>query len=870
MVSSVLRKHTIQKYRKERDPETKQSLLGESEDETEIEDPQYPNELEYDVAKVKSESFKAFCTRHWQNVVHFFVEDWFLSAMLGVITAILSISMDVAIEYLQHYRVVLYEYAQGHHEYTALLSWVLYITLMTGAAAIFCHFVAKQAVGSGIPEVKVMMHGFVMKNYLTMKTMIAKMVGLTLALGSGLPVGKEGPFVHMGAIVATLLTKATSACRYQAFFSNEGRQMEMLSSGCAVGIACTFSAPAGAVLYGIESTSKYFAVKNYWRAFFATTCSALIFRFANAAIIPPEIAGTITAYYQTNFPNEVFLVEEIPVFALVGVLSGLFGALFVLVHRQIAYFRERNKIYRAIFGRNPLFFTFFMAAIIGMLTYPEGLGRYFAGKLTFRETLADFIANCTFSQYNLTQRGCSEKMMQHWTGGPEGGLHVIATLSTYLVVYFVLVAICVSLAVPAGIFVPSFVIGACGGRIIGELMAIWFPDGIRGPDGPQIFPGLYAVVGAAAYTGSVTHSLSIAVIVCETTGQLCPLLPVLIALMIGNAISSFLQPSVYESIIRIKNYPHLADLPPSRISVHTLKVEKVMIHDVICITKETTYKELREILLASPQLRSYPVVTDMRSKILLGSVARKYLNFLLMEHLGPDPTLLEKKRKGAASEIFGTFRRNSQTALNMLTDRNISGNTLLANSPLHNNQRENGPLAPLLRRQTEPELRNAHISLLDRAIQLNKRIDLDEIAIDPAPFQLVLGTSLYKVHTLFSLLGLNHAYVTNRGRLVGVISIKELREALANIYSRGAVPTHAVRKSTYSLSPTAENGNLSFPAKSETKKSSLNGAIQLMMEEGDAEKPSTSKPESEDSPPVTIRITSANESADEDRDTLLK
>lgn len=36
------------------------------------------------------------------------------------------------------------------------------------------------------------------------------------------------------------------------------------------------------------------------------------------------------------------------------------------------------------------------------------------------------------------------------------------------------------------------------------------------------------ISGAAAYTGSVTHSLSIAVIVCETTGQLSPLLPVLV------------------------------------------------------------------------------------------------------------------------------------------------------------------------------------------------------------------------------------------------------------------------------------------------------------------------------------------------------
>jgi H+/Cl- antiporter ClcA len=36
------------------------------------------------------------------------------------------------------------------------------------------------------------------------------------------------------------------------------------------------------------------------------------------------------------------------------------------------------------------------------------------------------------------------------------------------------------------------------------------------------------VSGAAAYTGAVTHSLSIAVIVCELTGQLSPLLPVLV------------------------------------------------------------------------------------------------------------------------------------------------------------------------------------------------------------------------------------------------------------------------------------------------------------------------------------------------------
>ncbi|EJW72455.1 hypothetical protein WUBG_16635, partial [Wuchereria bancrofti] len=86
------------------------------------------------------------------------------------------------------------------------------------------------------------------------------------------------------------------------------------------------------------------------------------------------------------------------------------------------------------------------------------------------------------------------------------------------------------------------------------------------------------------------------------------------------------------------------------------------------------------------------------------------------------------------------------------------------------------PLAPLLQRQTDFD---SHVSFCvrQRAYILHHPINLDEIAIDPAPFQLVLGTSLYRVHTLFSLLGLNHAYITNRGKLMGVISIKEVCSA---------------------------------------------------------------------------------------------
>lgn len=52
-------------------------------------------------------------------------------------------------------------------------------------------FYNPSVLGSGIPELKTILRGVVLKEYLTLKAFIAKVIGLTAALGSGMPVGKE-------------------------------------------------------------------------------------------------------------------------------------------------------------------------------------------------------------------------------------------------------------------------------------------------------------------------------------------------------------------------------------------------------------------------------------------------------------------------------------------------------------------------------------------------------------------------------------------------------------------------------------------------------------------------------------------------------
>jgi CBS domain-containing protein len=53
-------------------------------------------------------------------------------------------------------------------------------------------------------------------------------------------------------------------------------------------------------------------------------------------------------------------------------------------------------------------------------------------------------------------------------------------------------------------------------------------------------------------------------------------------------------------------------------------------------------------------------------------------------------------------------------------------------------------------------------------------INLSEIEVDTTPFQLAADASLMHVHFLFLHLRLSHAYVTEYGRLIGMVTLKDV------------------------------------------------------------------------------------------------
>ncbi|XP_076390955.1 chloride channel protein 2 isoform X3 [Megachile rotundata] len=864
----------------------------------------------------------------WKHTGARLGEDWVFLALLGVIMALISYAMDRGISMCNNARIWLYQ-DLTHHPALQYLAWVSLPVCLILFSAGFVHIVAPQSIGSGIPEMKTILRGVALKEYLTFRTLVAKVIGLTATLGSGLPLGKEGPFVHIASIVATLLSKLVTS--FQGIYENESRNCEMLAAACAVGVAACFAAPIGGVLFSIEVTTVYFAVRNYWRGFFAAVCGATMFRLLAIWFQREE---TITAMFATNFTMDFpFDPQELFVFALIGVGSGLCGAFYVWLHRQYVIFMRKNKSMNSFLQKNRFLYPGIVSLLVSSISFPLGLGQFMAGDLNTHDQVYGLFTNFTWTKQEL---GVEEmNIVKHWSTAYTDVFIGLLGFGTFTFIFSIISS---TVPVPSGIFIPVFKIGAALGRAVGEAMALWFPTGVRyGGIITPIVPGGYATVGAAAFSGAVTHTISVSVIVFEMTGQITHIVPIMIAVLISNAIAALLQPSIYDSIILIKKLPYLPDLLPSSSGMYNVYVEDFMVRDVRYIWHGITYQKLKEILKENRKLRGFPLVDNPDSMILLGSIQRLELIKLIEKHIGrerrlqvaqkwhkeaeerareemerqlrdqertrrpsrfeviPAPDILKMQRQsvndltmspsnGTApdhhtyhSPVFGSQPKKSiLKKTNSFTLKGFSPLVSPAVTPyttvtgaesrirlafeaifrksatlqdvdpdpelgsragVRRDSQEVAPHTPMLAPSpaTSKKVQLPRERVIDMSAEDQKRWEESEMAlevdfsrchIDPAPFQLVERTSLLKVHSLFSMVGVNHAYVTAIGRLVGVVGLKELRKAIEDA-NAGILPMHVENHIGVSTSSIA---------KSETDTESKNASTMNSIASVDCEK----------------------------------
>uniref|UniRef100_A0A673LT94 Chloride channel protein n=1 Tax=Sinocyclocheilus rhinocerous TaxID=307959 RepID=A0A673LT94_9TELE len=508
---------------------------------------------------------------------------------------------------------------------------------------------------------------------------------------------------------------------FPKYSKNEAKKREVLSAASAAGVSVAFGAPIGGVLFSLEEVSYYFPLKTLWRSFFAALVAAFVLRSIN-----PFGNSRLVLFY-VEYHTPWYLFELFP-FILLGVFGGLWGAFFI--RANIAWCRRRKS---TRFGKYPVLEVITVAAITAIVAFPNPYTRQNTSEL-IKELFTDCgpLESSQLCQYRSQMNGSQAYSEGSDAAATPGVYSAMWQLSLALVFKIIMTIFTFGLKVPSGLFIPSMAIGAIAGRIVGiavEQLAYYHHDWFLFREWCEvgadcITPGLYAMVGAAACLGGVTRmTVSLVVIVFELTGGLEYIVPLMAAVMTSKWVGdAFGREGIYEAHIRLNGYPFL---DAKEEFTHTTLAREVMRprrNDpplAVLTQDDMTLAELQNII-SQTSCNGFPVIVSKESQRLVGFALRRDITIAIEN--------ARRKQEGIMLNSRVYFTQHAPT--------------LPADSP--------------------------------RPLKLRSILDM-------SPFTVTDHTPMEIVVDIFRKLGLRQCLVTHNGRLLGIITKKDILRHMAQM-----------------------------------------------------------------------------------------
>ncbi|KDR75843.1 hypothetical protein GALMADRAFT_248571 [Galerina marginata CBS 339.88] len=517
------------------------------------------------------------------------------------------------------------------------------------------------AAGSGIPEIKTILSGFVIHGYLGGRTLFTKSVGLSLSVASGLSLGKEGPFVHIASCVGNIVSRF--ATKYE---NNEAKRREILSAACAAGVAVAFGAPIGGTLFSLEEVSYFFPPKVMWRSFFCAMIAAITLK-----MLDPFGTGKLVLF-QVTYDKDWHAWELFP-FIILGVFGGIYGACF----SKLNYRWSKNIRNKTFLGAHPIIEVLLITFLTSILCFLNPYTRMGGTELIY-----NLFAECRTGSGNTHSGLCVVD-----PGSRKHILPVVRSILVAMVVKAGLTIITFGIKLPAGIFIPTLGVGACAGRIMGiamQWLQMKYPNSSLfhgcGGDVDCIVPGLYAMVGAAAALSGVTRTtVSLAVIMFELTDTLTYAVPVMLSVLVAKTVADALEPKgIYDLVIELSQLPYLD-------SKHeylwgNLQINDVTSRDVevIRLDRKNTVKSLKSQLInltssgaedtGLPILRGDTNDDGFRMVGYIGSNELEHALSLVAEDTDDDVHFHSAYSHPLASSSFSSLQESSQATATVPLD----------------------------------------------------------------------------------------------------------------------------------------------------------------------------------------------------------
>ncbi len=406
------------------------------------------------------------------------VQFWFIALVIGIAAGFAALFFRKGINWLQ---ATLYgtEDVNSLHSFITGLEWywVVLIPAIGGLiVGVILHHFTPDARARTVGDV--ILGAALHEGRVETRAGLASAVASWITLSTGGSSGREGPVVHLAAVISTKI------CRLIHADGVNGR--DLLGCAVAAAVSASFNAPIAGALFALEVVLRHFAVHAFAPIVIASAAGTVINRL--------EFGG-VTEFALPTYGDLQFYVE-LPAFLLLGLTCGI-----------VAVALMRSIFWAEDFGNY----------LQGRTRLPRWLRPMVAGALL--GVIALWFPHIIGVGYETTSRALT-------------GSLALNEVIVFAVLKVAAVAITLGGRMGGGVFSPSLMIGALTGLGFGLIATGVFPD-VSGSS------SLYALAGMGAVAAAVLGApISTTLIVFEMTGDWQTGLAVMVAVSMSTALGS--------------------------------------------------------------------------------------------------------------------------------------------------------------------------------------------------------------------------------------------------------------------------------------------------------------------------------------------
>ncbi|MGC2697557.1 MAG: chloride channel protein [Candidatus Angelobacter sp.] len=365
--------------------------------------------------------------------------------------------------------------------------------------------------GSGVPQTKAAL--FARDGFISMRTVIGKFACTSATLASGIPLGREGPSVQVGAGIASVLGRLVGL--------RPEKVKALLPVGASAAIAAAFNTPMAAVVFSLEEVMG---------DLHAPVLGSVVLGSATSWVVLRMVLGNNPLFHVPQY--ELVHPLEFGIYAVLGVAGGFlsvaFTGLLLGMRRRFLLSPKRTWWWHPVVGGVTV-------GLMGLLV-PQVLGVGYS-----------------------------------YVGDALNGRMALKLMALLVVLKLFAVTVSYASGNAGGIFGPSLFLGAMLGGSVGSVAHHFLPT-YTASAGAYALVGM-----GALFAGIVRAPMTSVLMIFEMTRDYSVIVPLMIANLASLFISSRLQKQpIYEALahqdgIHLPNVKNRSDFGQRRVS-HLLRI----------------------------------------------------------------------------------------------------------------------------------------------------------------------------------------------------------------------------------------------------------------------------------------------------------